>query len=337
VRIGRFVAGAALLAQQAAALPRVSAEVSWQGECDDRAALQQELHARGVLLTSEGDLATSAPLRLDVNVTPSRTSGWSATLDLRSDRGAQLRELQAVNCGELRKAVAWVLVVLAEEQARSVASSSQSLPARAAFPEPVENAPTPELLQPSELGPPTADAAPPAPPRSTTSGASFRLGTAFITAFGFAPSPALGPSASFEVRPSSRSPRFRFTVMQLTSLPFERDETTIDVERIAVRSSIGSNALWAPLTLSADAEVGRLTGTGRGSNLASGSEHEPWLAVGLSAKLDAPLIARALVAELGASFDYTPLEYAFRYRSGQELSTSGPIEGRAQLGLSACF
>lgn len=293
------------------------------------------MRARGVLLVDDASEG-SPELQLEVSVTAGEAGGRHAVLELRSHRGGQLRELQAEHCEELRKAVAWVLVVLAEERAlaASVATEVQPKPA-------IPSSSTRGLAPAPRVEPRASHATegerkatPPFVP-SNGGRASFRLGTAFVTGFGFGPRPALGPSFFVEVQPGPGSPALRLSLLQLATLPYERDQTSIDVERLALRGSVASNAIWKPLAIGLDAEAGRLTGSGSGSDVSPGKDREPWLAFGLSAKLVVPVLPRILVAELGASFDYTPLSYSFRYRSGQELSTSGPVEGRAQAGLAA--
>lgn len=336
VKIGLLVLAASVFAKSAAAdLPHVSAKVSWAGECDDSSELAREMRARGVVLV-EGAGGDSPVLELDVSVTTDASGGHSAALELRSGRGRQLRELQAQQCAELRRAVAWVLLVLAEERALAPGLTSDEQPKRATFP-PVTSGP--ELARATEARAPraeqTEDTIAPARVPTNERRARFRLGTAFVTGFGFAPRPALGPSIFVELQSSPKSLAVRVTLLQLETLPFERDDATITVERLALRSSVGSNALWEPLGVAVSAELGQLTGSGRGFELASGRDREPWLAFGLSAKLDIPVVPRLLVAEVGASLDYTPFRYSFHYRSGQELSRSDPVEGRAQAGLAA--
>lgn len=348
--VGSFVCcGLLSLASVARASPELQAELVWHGRCDDAEDLVRQVRARG----AELELQNSAPpsegsaarrVRVEVTVNSAAPPALSAEIQLQNEDGRELRRVQASACGALRSAVAWVLVVLAQQ--RVPERSAPSAPEReqdsaAAFPDVTAVVAAPPAIQSPREPSESADtrAAPVSSAHTNSAGAdSWALGCSFTAAFGFVPAPAFGPMLFGRFRSRARwLPTLQLSVQRLATFGFESNGTSISLTRDAARL-----AAWLPLVsnlhLGFAAEAGRLVAAGSGSTLAHGSSDSSfWFALGVPLRYSIPLIGRQLQAELQAELDYSPVPYTFRYGSGDTLTSTNALEGRAQLGLVSLF
>ena len=323
-------------ADTARAESRVRAHVDWLGQCGEREALDHELSVRGVEL--EEPTANDAEPAMTLSVSVGRVTELEAWLTL-SDASGRVHErrFQVNGCDELRAVVAWVLLVLAREG--KIPTDSRLANASASFatedPEARPPAETHAPAPPVTTSPRVAPRPSPAPVEAARS--TLKLGSSFLSGFGFLPSPALGPALFAEFEPRARrNPVFRASVFYLSTQGYERNGASIGVNRLAAQLSVRVISSWTPLSFAAALEGGRLTGAGSGAGLArSDSDSALWLAAELGPRLSVPLVRDVLEGELGGALAFTPLVYSFEYRGGEALSHSENLEVRAFAGLMA--
>lgn len=342
--------GSLVWASAAHADPELQAELRWQGACDDAEDLVEQVRARGAELklrdpTRANELRVAHAVRVAVTVKSSAPSAQTAEIQLQSDDGQESRRVQASSCNDLRSAVAWVLVVLAQQRApeRSAADPLEHERSAAAFPDaPAEasaqSATSPLSLVPGEsveTRPTSAQSAHPQRRRAST----WALGTSFTAAFGLVPAPAFGPMLFGRYRSEvSWLPTLQLSVQRLVTFGFESNSTSISLTRDVAR--LGA---WVPLVgsvvhLGFVAEAGRLMATGSGPTLEYGSSDSAfWFAFGAPVQVSIPVIGRYLEVEAVLELDYSPVPYAFRYGSGDTLTSTAPFEGRGQVGLVSLF
>jgi len=329
-----------LVAERAVAAPRLQAAIAWQGECDDRALLRSEIEARG----AELDEVTTGDTKVRLSIVARRTAGEHllADIELSLAGSHESRQVEAGDCVALRRAVAWVLGVFAEERA---AAERKSEPSTAAFPAPT----TPPAAAPESKNPaPSATLPRPSPPSQlpatkskpcATTGPRFRLGSELLLGVGFVHSAALGSSIVGAYRPcASWLPRIALGATQLVSLGYELDSRSVRLERTSAQLGawlpLGIPALRAGLAL----EAGRIRATGTASSAGSGdSTSAPWLAFVLPLRLAVPLLSPSLTLDLGLDAAYTPLAFVLRYASGQPLAHPSHFELRGAIGIAGHF
>jgi hypothetical protein len=277
---------------------------------------------------------------MTLSVSVSRVAGLEAWLTL-SDASGRVHErrFEVNGCDELRAVVAWVLLVLAREG--KIPTDSRLAHASAGF---ATEAQEPEARPPTEThaaAPPVTNSARvaprPSPARVEAASSTWKLGSSFLSGFGFLPSPALGPALFAEFEPRARqNPVLRASVFYLGTQAYERNGASIGVNRLAAQFSVRVISSWTPLSFAAALEAGRLTGAGSGAGLArSDSESALWLAAELGPRLNVPLVRDVLEGELGGALAFTPLVYSLQYRGGEALSRSENLEVRAFAGLLA--
>jgi hypothetical protein len=311
----------------------VRAAVTWQGECDDRPALADEARARGAEVDFAGP--EHAALKLGVRVATGTTE-FLARVELESDGARETREVAARECAELRRAVAWVLVVFAEERA---AAAQPGKPPEASFPAPL--APTLEkAAEPSAAAPATRPAA------ATTAAKTcagrrehWQAGVRLVTAFGFVPSPSIGPNAFGRFRPCSPwLAGLELSALYLTTLGYERDGRSLTVRRVAGRGTgwFGFGVPW--LEIGAAVEAGQLSASASTSAAGPGYDDSTgWLAFGIPVAARVILLPGVFSAEAALEGLYAPAAYSLRYASGESLAESSQLEFRAALGVAAHF
>lgn len=327
---------------RALAAPSVRAHIEWHGGCRDDQALSEALLARGVQVDSTDTRGGDGPF-LSISVQPKAEVGWSAQLELEGAAGSrESRLVEAKNCGDLQRAVAWVLATFAQEtlateaptQSANVAETKVDVPAAGATgeSEPPDVAPSP-IPSPTHARSP--DSAERPPPAASSSAPRFALGASFMTGVGWLPSVALGPSLHAEYGPHGGSRlTLRLSVARLVSLPFEREEVTLHVDRTFANASARFATGFRPLKLYVGVEAGSFRGAGTGTGLTpSGDERHFWLAGELGAELRFALLRDVLHAELGASGVLAPRSYSLQFGDGQSLVTSKVFEFRGVIGL----
>lgn len=353
--------------------PALEAELRWRGSCDDAADLTAQARARGAELrlataSRSTEVESAPPVRVEVVVQQSAPATLIALIQIHSAGGNEVRRVQASTCGGLRSAVAWVLVVLAQQTdlERQSPRPSERKPSEAIPPsapsaafEPLadasaalddsaardtsasrEGSATPTM----QLRPKRAVSRTPSPPdqtgRSTPKPVStWGLGCSFTGAVGLLPAPAFGPMLLVRYHAGARGlPTLQLSVQRLVTSGFESNGTSISLMRDAAR--LGA---WLPLVghlinVGAAAEAGRLVASGAGSSLAHGSRDSAfWFAFALPLRLSIPVVGQSLLAEAQLELDYSPVPYTFRYGSGDTLSSTTAFEGRGQLGLISVF
>jgi hypothetical protein len=335
-------------ARSARANPELRAELGWHGTCDDAEDLVRQVRARGVELELQSSplpigVDAAGVVHVDVTVRTTASSGPNAEIQLRNDEGEELRRVQASACGDLRSAVAWVLVVLAQQRAaehRAPSATESGASATAAFPDIAsssvpthDNSSTPEPAPSPQTGSP-----PRARPRDARV-SSWGLGCSLVAAYGLVPAPAFGPTLFGRYRSEvSWLPVLQLSVQRLVTFGFESNGTSISLTRDAARLGAWVPLLGSAVELGFAAEAGRLAATGSGGTLEHGSSDSTfWYAFGVPLRFSIPLIGRHLRAEVSAELDYSPVPYTFRYGSGDTLTSTSPFEGRGQLGLVSLF
>src|SRR6478609_1750455 len=103
------------------AAPELRVDLSWQGNCDDTKDLVLQVRARGAELelrqpSVPAELFEADAVRVEVSVQSVAPSALVAEIQLQSEAGKDTRRVQASACSDLRSAVAWVLVVLAQQR-----------------------------------------------------------------------------------------------------------------------------------------------------------------------------------------------------------------------------
>jgi hypothetical protein len=343
VALGALLGAWLLAAGHALATPRLEAAIEWQGECDDRAGLHAEIEARGAELDEVP--ASENVVRLAIAVRRGTSDGLLAEIELLAAGAKESRQVEARDCVALRRAVAWVLGVFAEERA-AAAAERQSEPSTAAFPAPSpapvarpeeKKQPTPRRAVPPAAGP----AAPP-PARAKLCVATkqrFDLGSELLVGFGFVDTAALGPAVVGRYRPCEGwLPGVTLGASRLVSIGYELDSRSIRIERTS--ASIGA---WLPLGVPAlqgglSLEAGRIRATASPSSLGAGhTASATWLSLVAPLRLAIPLGSPSLTADLGLDGLYTPRRYALRYSSGEQLGQVAHFELRGAVGLAGHF
>jgi hypothetical protein len=320
----------------ALASPVLEASVVWRGECDSREALNAEIRARGV--SFEERAPGSSPLELAVRVTRAEP-GFSADLVLVALDGREERRVAAPDCDELLRAIAWVLVVFAEERhavnSRPDRAANVPVPAgssNAAFPEPAS-----ELASPQD----ETQSTPPSPvarnratePECRRRG--FSMGSDLVVAGGWVPAVSGGAVVFGRYAPCPPwLPGIEVGAGGLLTSRYERDGRELSIARAGMRA-----VLWMELgTPLVDAGLGfefsRLRVTASESEVGpGGSDSDLWWAVALPVRATLPLLGRRMWVRAGIDALYAPSEYSFRYRSGEVLAQTGHFELRALLGV----
>ena len=340
--LSRALVGAWLLvAGHAAAAPELDALIAWQGECDDRAALRAEIQARGADLNEV--VASDTAVKLGIVVRQS-AGNLLADIELTAAGSHESRHVEARDCLALRRAVAWVLGVFAEERAaaeRTPQPSTAVFPvppppaAPAPAPKPATRQLTPRVTRPEQPPPPRVKATRPC----AAPGPRFSLGSELLLGAGFVRAASLGPALIGSYRPCARWwPGFSVGVSELVSLGYEVDARAIRLERRA-----GQLGAWLTLGLpelrgGLSLEAGRLHAASTTSPAGPGGfSNALWLAFAAPLELDVPLFSSALTANLGVSGVYAPLRYVLRYATAGELARLGHFELRTAIGLSGHF
>jgi len=335
-------------ARVAHANPELQAELRWQGTCDDAEDLVEQVRTRGAELklhdpTQPNELAAAHAVRVAVTVKSTAPSAQTAEIELQSEDGQESRRVQASSCGDLRSAVAWVLVVLAQQRApeRSAVRASEREGSAAAFPDTPADASA--RSAPLAFVPGASLETRPTSPQSAHSQrgrtSSWALGTSFTAAFGFVPAPALGPMLFGRYRSKLIwLPTLQLSVQRLVTFGFESNGTSIYLTRDVARLGAWVPVVGRVVHLGLAAEAGRLIATGSGPNLEHGSSDSTfWFAFAAPVRVSVPVIGRYLQAEALLELDYSPVPYTFRYGSGDTLTSTAPFEGRAQVGLVSFF
>lgn len=308
--------------------------------------MSEEMLARGVRVYTNDTPNGEGPF-LSISVQPKAGVGWAAQLELEGPGGShESRLVEARNCSDLQRAVAWVLATFAREgSASATATASEGTVGVPAASETGESAaslvqatPAPSVAQsPSRVSSAAPDERTRTEPSTRSSASRFALGTSFVAGVGWLPTLALGPSLHAEYGPRSGSrPTLRLSVARLVSLPFERGEVTLQVDRMLANVSLLFASGFAPLKLKVGLEAGTFRGAGTGSApFRPGSERLLWLAAELGAQLRLAFLRDVLHAEFGASGAYAPLSYSLEAGDGHSLAASKPFEFRMVAGLGA--
>jgi hypothetical protein len=317
-------------------------DIDWQGPCEDVVDLAEQVRKRGAELAAPGagsdGAAADVPLRAEVSVRESAPGSFSAFVALRSGAAFDRRHLEARDCTNLRSALAWLLVVLAQQRATD--REPRSFPSSAAFPPlaPGERS-APVVLQPPSERARRGVRVPGGNARSPERAVSeWGVGASWTGALGLVTAPAFGPVFFGRYRPPSAwLPTLQVSLLRLTTMGLEREGTSISVVRQAARLgawvSIGES-----VHVGVAAELGQLVAEGYGSQLSHGSRDTAlWFTMAVPVRLALPVVARTLSAEVGAELDYMPIPYAFRYDSGETLASTRAFEGRAEVGLVCRF
>jgi len=329
-----------LVAERANAMPRLQAAIDWQGECDDRASLSSELTVRGAELSEVP--ASDTALKLSIAVRRTAAEHLLAEIELSAAGSRESRQVEARDCLALRRAVAWVLGVFAEEREaaeRSREPSTKTFPAASPAP-----AAAPAKKQPEPPAPSPPPPAPSVPPTAksrpcATPGPRFALGSELLVGFGFVDTLALGPSLLGSYRPcASFLPGIAVGASHLVSFGYELDARAIRIERtsgqVGAWLPLGSQLLRAGISV----EAGRIRATGAASTQGGGgSSSTRWLALVVPLRLVLPVVSPSLTASVGVDGVYAPLSYPLRYSSGQVLGQPAHFELRGAAGLSGHF
>jgi len=330
-------------APRASAAPSVQAHIEWHGDCQDDRAVSEEMLARGVRVYTSDTPNGEGPF-LWISVQPNARVGWAARLELEGAGGSrESRLVEARNCSDLQRAVAWVLATFAREASATAATSERTVDVPAGSEtgqpatSPVEAASAPSAAQsPSLVGSAAPDERARSDSSTSPSASRFALGTSFVAGIGWLPTPALGPSVHAEYGPRTGSrPTLRLSVARLASLPFERGEVSLRVDRIFANASMLFASGLAPLKLKVALEAGTFRGAGTGPPpFRPGSERLVWLAGELGAELRFAFLRDVLHGEFGASGAYAPLSYSLEASDGQSLVVSKNLEFRVVAGLA---
>jgi hypothetical protein len=339
------LAGSCLLfSGRAAAAPEFRASIVWEGECDDRASLQAEIEARGahLLEVAPGEGASS----LTVSVQQPQANLLLAEVGLVTPDAREQRRVEAHECQGLRRALAWVLSVLAEEQQAAKQSSQVS---SSAFPAPAPSskinsapsAPQPSPAPPRQIASPPAASAPPTPrDRSCArSGRAFGLGAELLLGFGLIDAVTLGPALYGAYRPCSPHwPSITLGAAHLRSVGYELDTRSVSVVRTTGQVGVLFDVVGQTLRAGVSFELGRIRASGASSeDGAGGSSRAPWAAFVAPVRVSAPLLSSALSVEVGMAAAYTPQSFVLRYASGAVLARPRHVELRGSLGLVGHF
>jgi hypothetical protein len=334
--VASALAGSALLVTgSVSATPQLNASIEWQGECDDRPALRAEMAARGAELREVRP--NESALHLAVSVERSSAQTLLAEVLLVAPGTRERRDVEARQCADLRRAVAWVLGVLAEEREaveRAHEPSAAEFPAPvAADPEPLDASLAPPPVRAPERREPLRAEPLPRRKRPCASDAPVsQIGVELVAGL------ALGPALAAAYRPCAWLVGFTLGASSLESLGYELDGRSVAIERTSAQAgawlTLGSPALRIGLS----AEAGRLRASGSGNAEGSGdSSSAAWFAVLAPARLSVPLLGRVLTAELGLAPAFTPRSFVLRYASGQELARPRHFELRGSFGLAGHF
>jgi hypothetical protein len=319
---------AILSAARGASAESIRARVRLFGACADTGALAAELARRGVLLEILAPDVGAAPFVVAVSVEVASNGRHQAALSVLDAAGARDdRALDARDCGELRAAVAWVLVSLVRE--REVQREAPPIePPVAAFPDAPASAPRPSLV--AGVDTPVRGQGPlsvpfQAPPRA------FRVGTAFALGFGMTDEVALGAlvSAEYAALPFLG---VRLSVWSLSATDIRAEEALASIDRRAAQLAVVLRPESMPLWFAGGVEAGLLSASATG--LAEHGEDEAgWLSLPASAGATVPLFAEVL--ELHVAFGAAFAPYPYRLRaSGATLMSPSPFEIRTEFGLT---
>ena len=314
----------------------LEASVVWAGGCDDRNALSAEIRARGV--SFEERTPGHSPIELAVSVVRD-DPGFTAELLLVALEGREERRVAARDCRELLRAIAWVLVVFAEER-QAAQNRGEPVPgaavgaSNAAFPEPSsEPARPPHEPQSKPAATPPPLGRKPAEEACLRRG--FGVGSDVVAAGGWVPPASLGATLFARYAPCPHwLPGVELGAVELITLKYERDGRELSVARAGVRA-----ALWMELgTPLVDAgfglEVSRLRAAASDSAAGpGGTDSAVWWAVALPVRATFPLVAGRMWVRAGVDGLYAPSEYVFRYQSGESLADTGHFELRGLLGI----
>jgi hypothetical protein len=338
------------LTHVAHAQPELHAELAWQGSCNDTEDLRRQVRARGAELSLQSgwapaDAEGARGVRVEIAVSEPANATLIADIRLQSEQGKEARRVQASACGDLRSAVAWVLVVLAQQRApeRTVppARAAESGPT-AASPSQIPDASPAPLPEPA-LQTLTTSGDRPAP-RPSVRGAERRdsawaLGCSLIGGLGLLSAPALGPMVFGRYRHAGTwLPTLQLSAQRLVTFGFESNGTSISLTRDAARLGAWVPLVGSWLNAGLAVEAGRLVAAGSGATLSRASSDATfWVAFALPLRFSVPLIGQRLRAELQLELDYSPVPYTFRFESGDTLTSTAAFEGRGQVGLVSLF
>jgi hypothetical protein len=307
----------------------VRARVRLFGACADTGALAAELARRGVLLEVLAPDAGAAPFVVAVSVDVASNGRHQAALSVLDADGARDdRALDARDCGELRAAVAWVLVSLVRErEAQRAAPPTQ--PPVAAFPDAPASPPRPSpaaaVDTPVRDGGAVSVSPQPEPPRA------FRVGTAFSLGFGMTDQVALGAvvSAEYATLPFLG---VRLSAWSLSASDIRAEEAVVSIDRRAAQLSVVLRLDGVPLWLAGGVEAGLLSAGARG--LAEQGEDEAgWVSLPISAGATVPLFAEVLELHVAGGAAWAPYPYRLR-ASGETLMSPSTLEIRTEFGLT---
>lgn len=332
------------------AQPELHAALAWRGSCDDAEDLRQQVRTRGAELTLRpvqtlAGAEAQREVRIEVTVSEPAAGGLTADIYLQSDEGQDTRRVQASACSDLRSAVAWVLVVLAQQRAperrvpRAPDAGSGSTPASpSAGPDPSpapRKEPALATLTPGDTPPRQARSVRSSGPREST----WALGCSLMGGLGLLSAPAVGPTVFGRYRHGgSWLPTLQLSVHRLATFGFESNGTSISLTRDAARLGVWVPIVGSWLNTGLAMEAGRLVAAGSGATLARGSRDATlWVAFAVPVRFSVPVVGRSLRAELQLEVDYSPVPYTFRYASGDTLTSTAALEGRGQVGLVSIF
>jgi hypothetical protein len=265
-----------------------------------------------------------------------------AELELTDPTGHERRSVVAPDCAALRRAVAWVLAVLAEE--REAATQPLLGQAHGVLPA----APLP-LVEPRHEAPrvappkrdvvsrqPSSRAAPlsrACAPKAT----QLQLASEVVGAGGLVDSIAWGPALVVRYRPCARSwPGVSVGAVHLLNVDYSLDSRSISLRRTGAQLGAWVPVGWPTLRGGLSVELGVIrtsaVGTAAGPG---GSGSAPWLALVAPWRWSQLLLGKSLSFELGLDVVYAPLDYQLRYKSvAQPLARVSHFELRGALGVA---
>jgi hypothetical protein len=324
-----LVSVAFLGAAREASAESIRARVRLFGACADSAPLAAELARRGVVLEVLAPDAGAAPFVVAVSVDVAANGRHQAALTVLDAAGARDdRRLDARDCGELRAAVAWVLVSLVREREAQRAPPPTPPPV-AAFPDAPSSAP--RLSPTGAVDTPVRDAGAASVTPQPAAPRAFRVGTAFALGFGMTDQVALGAlvSAEYAALPFLG---VRLSAWSLSASDIRAEEAVISIDRRAAQLSLVLRLDGVPLWLTGGVEAGLLSAGARG--LAEQGEDEAgWVSLPISAGATVPLFAEVLELHVAGGAAFAPYPYRLR-ASGETLMSPSPLEIRTEFGLT---
>jgi hypothetical protein len=326
-----------LLPGRAVAKPILRAELTWRGECEDLPALLEEMRAR------DADLQQPAPeasvLRVAVEVQRQELE-LVAELELTDPTWHEVRTVEARDCAALRRAVAWVLAVLAEEREAAtqplVGQAHGALPA-APLAEPRHEEPRVAPPQLEVVSTQPATRAVPLSGPCTPKAPQLQLASEVVGAGGLVDSLAMGPALVVRYRSCARSwPGVSVGAVHLLNVDYSLDSRSISLRRTAAQLGAWVPVGWPTLRGGLSVELGVI----RASAVATaagpgGSGSATWLAFVAPWRWSQLLLGKRLSFELGLDVVYAPLGYELRYKSfTQPLALTSHFELRGAIGLA---